>query len=140
MKKPGKIILVASVIAVVVAVVTGGIILIGSPTQERMRRLDAQRVADLRAVASAVDLYWTRHGSLPPSLEELSKEPGGSVKSLDPYTKRFYEYTLLSDNTCELCAHFARDWTGQHEALYKDFWAHGSGRQCFKLKVREIKR
>jgi hypothetical protein len=79
-KKPGKIILVASVIAVVVAVVTGGIILIGSPTQERMRRLDAQRVADLRAVASAVDLYWTRHGSLPPSLEELSKEPGGSIK------------------------------------------------------------
>jgi hypothetical protein len=140
MKGLGKGIFVASVVTIVVAVVVGGLILIGSPAQERIRRIDAQRVADLRAVASAVDLYWTRHRSLPASLEDLSREPGGSVKLLDPDTKRPYEYRMLSDNTYELCAHFARDWTDQPDALYKNFWTHGPGRQCFKLKVQEIKR
>lgn len=140
MRKSGVDILVASIIAVVVAVVVGGLILLGSPTQERMRRLDSQRVADLRAVASAVDLYWTRHQTLPFSLEELSREPGGFVRLMDPDTKRPYEYRVLNGHTYELCAEFVRDWTDQHDVLYKDFWAHGAGRQCFKLEVKEIKR
>jgi hypothetical protein len=105
-----------------------------------MRRIDAQRVADLHSVASAIDLYCTRHKSLPASLEALSREPGGSVKLLDRDTKRPYEYRMLSDNTYELCAHFARDSTDQSDALNKNFWAHGQGRQCFNLKVQEVKR
>jgi hypothetical protein len=73
-RKSGVDILVASSIAVVVVVVVGRLLLVGSPTQERMRRMDSQRAADLRAVSNAVDLYWTRHRTLPLSLEELSKE------------------------------------------------------------------
>jgi hypothetical protein len=140
MKGPGKGIFVAAVVIVVVAVAVGGLILIGSPAQERMRRIDVQRVADLRAVASAVDLYWTRHRSLPASLEDLSREPGASVKLLDPDMKRPYEYRILSNDGYELCAYFAGDWTDKPDSTYKNFWAHGAGRQCFELKVQEIKR
>jgi hypothetical protein len=138
-RNAGKGIFVASV-AVVVTAVIGGLILLGSPTQERMRRLDARRVVDLRAVASAVDLYWTRHGSLPSSPEELSKEPGVSVKPLDPETGHRYEYRILSGNTYELCAHFAHDAAEEQGTLHKDFWSHGAGRQCFRLEVRGVKR
>ncbi len=136
----GVDILVASSIAVVVAAVVGGLLLVGSPTQERIRRMDSQRVADLRAISRAVDLYWTRHQTLPLSLEELSKEPGGFTRLMDPDTRRIYEYRVLNDHTYELCAEFVRDWTDQHGALYKDFWAHGAGKQCFKLEVKDIKR
>jgi len=140
MKGPGKSIFVASVVIIVVAVVVGGLILIGSPAQERMRRIDAQRVADLSAVASAVDLYWTRHKTLPPSLEDLSRERGGSVRLLDPDTKQPYSYRRIGDNFYELCADFARDSADQSDTLHKNFWAHGQGRQCFNLKVQEVKR
>ena len=140
MKGPGKSIFVAVVVIIVVAVVVGGLILLGSPAQERMRRIDAQRVADLSAVASAVDLYWTRHKSLPASLEDLSRERSGSVRLLDPDTKQPYSYRRIGDNSYELCADFARDSTDQSDALHKNFWAHGQGRQCFNLKVQEVKR
>jgi hypothetical protein len=140
MTRPGKGIFIAAVVIIVVAAVVGGLILIGSPAQERMRRVDAQRVADLSAVAGKVDLYWTRHKSLPASLEELSKERSGSVRLMDPDTKRPYEYRILSDSAYELCADFARDSTDQPDAFHKSFWAHGAGKQCFNLKVQEIKR
>jgi hypothetical protein len=139
-RKSVKSIFIVSVIAVVVAAVIGGFVLIGSPTQEGMRRIDARRVADLRAVASAVDLYWTRHGSLPPSLDELSRGPGVSPKILDPETGQPYEYGALSGNTYQLCTHFAHDTAEEQDILSKDFWSHGPGRQCFRIEVKAIER
>jgi hypothetical protein len=131
----------AAVIVVVVAAVAGGLFLIGSPAQERVRRIDSQRVSDLSAMAGAVDLYWTRHTRLPASLEELAAEPGAYVKRVDPVTQRPYEYRACDGNTYELCASFDRESTGQPgNYYYRDFWAHGAGRQCFKLEALEIKR
>jgi hypothetical protein len=140
MKWSGKGIFAVAVAIMVVTAVAGGLILIGSPSQERIRRIDAQRVADLSAIASNVDLYWTRHKSLPASLTYLSKEQGGSVQLLDRDTKQPYEYRMLSDSNYELCAHFAQTPTDQSDTLHKNFWAHGQGRQCFNLKVQEVKR
>ena len=140
MMRPGRVIFIASVVGIVVAAVVGGLILIGSPAQERMRRIDAQRVTDLSALARKVDLYWTRHKSLPTSLEDLSKERGGSIELLDRETKLPYEYRKLSDDTYELCAHFTRDSTDLADISHRNFWSHGQGRQCFSLKVQEVKR
>jgi len=136
----GKGILAATVVAVVAVAVVAGLILLGSPAQERMRKLDARRVSDLREAANAVDFHWTRHGCLPSSLEELSRKPGVHVKLLDPETEQPYEYRVLSGNTYELCAHFAHDTAEEHNALHKDFWSHGSGRYCFRLEVKSVKR
>lgn len=132
----------AAVVAVVVAAVAGGLFLLGSPAQERIRRIDGQRVSDLSAMAGAVDLYWTRHTRLPASLEELAAEPGAYVRRGDPVTQRPYEYRAREGNAYELCAAFDRESTASQPGgyYYRDFWAHGAGRQCFKLEAQEIKR
>ena len=139
MSKPSKSIVVVSVVTVIVmAAVIGGIIFLDSPAQERLRRLDERRVDDLRELAYAVDVYWTREGTLPSTLEELSNEPGVFVELFDPETGQPYEYRVLSSNTYELCAQFARDTVEEQDRFYKDYWSHGSGRQCFKLEARDV--
>ena len=144
MRKSRKDIINATVIivvaTVVVAAVIGGIILLDSPAQERLRRLDERRVDDLRELAYALDRYWTREGTIPPSLEELAGEPGVFVELFDPGTGQPYEYQVLSSSTYELCAQFARDTAEEQDRFYKDYWAHGPGRQCFELEAQDVNR
>ncbi len=80
-----------------------------------MRRLDERRVDDLRSISAELDIYWTREGTLPSSLEDLAKEPGVFVELYDPQTDQPYEYWVLDSNTYELCAEFARDTADEHE-------------------------
>ncbi len=142
MKGSSKNILIASgAIVVVLAAVIVGIILLDSPAQERLRRLDERRIDDLHQLAYGVDIYWTREGHLPASLAELSEE-GRIVRDLaDPETGDPYEYRVLDDKTFELCAVFTRDsGTGGRDIPDRSFWLHGPGRQCFKLEAQDIGR
>jgi hypothetical protein len=139
MSAPVKNIFVASVVSAVFAAVIGGIVLLGSPAKERTRKLDERRVENLRAITNAVNLYWTRHKSLPPSLDALSREPGVLLKPLDPETGQPYEYKTLGEKNYELCARFALDTAEEQDSIRKEFWSHGAGRQCFHFEVREAK-
>jgi len=141
-RKSGKKIIVASVvIVVVVAAVIAGVILLDSPAQERLRRLDERRVSDLRELSYAVDVYWTRKGNLPSSLADLSSEERVVRELADPETGDPYEYRVLNDKAYELCAVFARDTdTDERDSPYMNFWFHGTGRQCFKLEAQDINR
>jgi hypothetical protein len=123
---------------VVVAAVAIGMFLLGSPAEERLRRLDERRVRDLGGIGRAVDLYWTRYGRLPSSLEELAREPGGNVSSHDPSTNAIYEYRALQAEMYELCAQFERDSPQPTQAIGDDFWSHRDGRQCFRRDARKI--
>ena len=135
-----KRIFVGLAFGVVVSSVIGGFLLLGSPVQERVRRLDNRRVDDLGKIRRATDLYWTRHGRLPSSLQELSQEPGVVVNSRDPGATQRYEYRVLSISTYELCASFERNSGEERYGIDKDFWSHGAGRQCFQLEARDIRR
>lgn len=140
MRPPGgKLIIVGVAIAAVVAAVVGGLTLLGSPAEERMRRIDKRRVDDLSEIARATDLYWTRHKRLPSSLEELSGEPGVVVSSRDPETTQAYEYRVLSNGSYELCAHFDRA-SAERRASGVKIWSHGIGKQCFQLETKNIRR
>ena len=133
--------IIAIILAVVVlAVIIVGICLLDSPAQERLRRLDERRVDDLRELSYELDFYWTREGTLPTSLEELSSEPGVFVDLLDPETSQPYEYRVLSSNTYELCAVFVLDTAAEQDRFYKDVWSHDSGRQCFQLGALNVNR
>ena len=65
-------VLSGAAVTTVIAAVVAGIFVLGSPTEERARGIDRRRVADLRAIAAATDLYWTRHSQLPATLDDLS--------------------------------------------------------------------
>jgi len=119
-------------------VITDRILPLDSPAQERLRQLDERRVDDLRSISVELDFYWTREGTLPSSLEDLSSEPGVFIELHDPETDQPYEYRVLDSNTYELCAKFARDTADEQGRPHRDYWSHGQGRHCFKLEAQAI--
>ena len=127
-------------VAAVVAAVIAGLKLIRSPGEERERRVDARRVSELRTIANGVDLYWTREGRLPVSLDELRAAQLGGLYYEDPETRRPYEYRVLGDKGYELCAEFVRHPGDEGRHLHGDFWTHGAGRQCYRLDARKVVR
>jgi len=141
-RRLSKNILIAWLLAaVVVAAIVIGVILLDSPAQERLNRLDDRRVSDLRELSFAVDAYWTREGVLPASLEELSTQEQIVRELADPATGEAYEYRVVDEDSYELCAVFEGDMgTGERDIPYEYLWYHGSGRQCFKLKAQDINR
>ncbi len=135
-KRPGVLGVIVTI--VVLAAVATGIFLIGSPAQERARRTDQRRVADLTGVAVAVDLYWSRKASLPQSLQDLAKEPGATVRINDPSTGESYEYRSLDGAGYEVCARFENDSGETAGPMGANSWSHGSGRHCFRREAQKI--
>jgi hypothetical protein len=130
--------LAQAAVAVVAVVALTGLPIVGPPAAERARRLDERRVGDLRAVASAVNVYFTRHDRLPRSLAELSAEGGLDVRQRARETGPF-EYRVTGERSYELCAVFEREAAARRLPADGDFWAHGVGRQCFPLTIEEHK-
>lgn len=126
-------VLVGIVFAVVIGTVAGAFYLLGTPAEERTRRLDDRRVSDLQRLQLAIDLYWTRNGRLPSTLEELAKEAGTNIYGRDPVSGQPYEYRANDADTYELCAAFER------EEQTGGFWSHGPGRRCFEMTSRKIR-
>jgi hypothetical protein len=122
---------------VVVAAVIAGLRLAGSPAQERARRLDRRRLDDLAAISRAIDVYHERHRRMPNALADLTNASGPEVTIADPSTGQAYEYRVTEGKHYELCATFAG---ASRDQGYADLWAHGAGRQCFPLGVREVTR
>ena len=145
MKLPaGTTVFIGLAIGAVVVAVVGGLIVLPPPSEERTRRLDERRVEDLRGITRAMDLYWTRQGRLPASMEDLSRESGVRVSARDPGTAQDYELRVLDAATYELCASFERtsadsgNPAGLAQVVSEDFWSHGVGRRCFRLDAQEV--
>jgi hypothetical protein len=125
-------------VAVVIAVVAG-MVALGSPADQRARRLDQRRIEDLRALANGIEYKWRTDQTLPRSLDEL---PAGFARGTrDPGTGRPYEYSVRAGSRYEICATFDRDntdeaerpWPG-HDDVDVAIWTHGAGRNCFELE------
>jgi hypothetical protein len=121
----------------VVAAIVGGLVLVGSPSAERRRRLDEVRVNDLTQLKYAVDLYWNREGTLPPSVDALATMPDARFRStMDPSTSEPYAYRAIDATRYELCATFeTEDAAGR--PFGDRFWAHGAGRKCFEVDAQK---
>lgn len=131
-------IVAGAAITSVVAAVAFALYRLGSPDEERIRRLDTRRVENLREIDNMTNHYWTRSARLPASIDELSSESGVSVPDRDPATGAAYGYRIVSDKSFELCAVFDR--ASDEQATGGNplgFWSHGAGRRCFTLTVRE---
>jgi type II secretory pathway pseudopilin PulG len=130
----GRVALLA-VIAIVAAAVIAGLVVSGSPAEQRRLRADDRRVNDLRQLSGTIQRYYADAKKLPPDLGTLVNGWALSGVPLDPETESEYEYEIVTDDTYRLCAGFSRE---SRESAPRDFWTHGSGRQCFAFDYSEI--
>jgi type II secretory pathway pseudopilin PulG len=135
------------VVLMVTTVIIAGLIIAGSPATERAHRFDDQRVSDLQQISSAVDLYVSKTGRLPSSLNELTNPEVARLYNLnsttDPETFTPYEYSTTSKTTYKLCAKFtfaniekpSTNTRGliTHSYNYSKAWGHSAGKKCFDL-------
>lgn len=123
---------------VVAATVAAAILVMGSPSAQRVEKLDRKRVEDLVRIDQLVGSYVERTNTLPPDLSTLARQPGLRLSIADPVDGSPYVYEVTGDRTFRLCAMFVSDtgktledvgpWPG-------DEWSHGVGRQCFQRKA-----
>jgi hypothetical protein len=125
--------LAAVVTLVVMAAVIAGIVILGSPADERAKRIDLRRVSDLQGMENAVNFYFAEHATLPASIEDLSKQPGVHIGS-DPVTGAAYRYRARGADQFELCGTFDRA-SAPRVLSGVDLWAHPAGDHCFTRKV-----
>lgn len=137
-------VLLGTIILLVTASVIGGLLLAGSPSQQRKTQLDTQRINDLQNISSTLDLYWNKNKNLPSTLESLRDSREFFLGSIvDPETLQPYSYNKLDSDTSELCATFdapseKRDVTepiSPYRRFQSDFWNHGVGYHCFTIDV-----
>lgn len=123
--------------AVLVVVVGTALLLMGSPTGERLRQFDARRVDDVAVLTRAIDVYWTRNGRLPETVGALRQEQG-VVPGSDPETGEPYEYRRLGPGDFEICATFDAESREPEVGFEAGVWSHGAGRQCFRRAARAV--
>jgi type II secretory pathway pseudopilin PulG len=131
--------LAAAVSAVVVASLVGSVFVLGSPAEQRQRRLDEHRLQDLQSIARSIQSYAkSNNNTLPPDLQALEKETGLGRVPTDSDTRMPYEYKTLDAQSYHLCAVFSRPSSDDDRAsryAYEWHRSHAAGKQCFKYTL-----
>lgn len=126
-----RLVAIASSI-IVIGAVMAGLYISGSPGEQRLKRLDDRRIADLSRLSRATNSYWMKSDHLPINL--FSLVDGQRMRSLptDPETQVQYPYEIIDSDSYRLCAEFSR---ASAESASDDFWSHLAGLQCFDFGV-----
>ncbi|MDP3901679.1 MAG: DUF5671 domain-containing protein [bacterium] len=135
--------LVYGVIITVFISVVIGFFVVGSPTEERLRRYDDRRVQDLQFIQGEVLNYWLNKERLPTSLADIQDSIRGVVMPNDPATNEEYIYKIKDNENLifVLCSDFDLPSLRDDEALkiYPDRlagnWRHDSGMICFERVI-----
>jgi len=133
-------------ILVVSSSVVASFIILGSPGQERVRRMDDQRVQELQMISSSIDQYWSENHALPETLDEIVASrlySAGSIR--DPLTGEAYTYTPQEAGAYVLCASFDTAFEqGTVDYAPKvqfgnpnTFWNHPAGYYCFEITAKD---
>lgn len=96
---------------VVIGIVVGTMVMVGSPMEARRQSADAQRASDLSSIAQMVRSYRVDHHKLPEKLTDCISYPNQNGFLSDPVTDKPYEYRVLPGEWFELCAVFETDTT-----------------------------
>jgi hypothetical protein len=142
------------VVSVIGAGLIFGFIMAGSPQNQRLVRLDEQRVGDLQSIQWQIINYWQRKEALPVQLNDMADPISGVTIPRDPETGEGYEYRVLSRLTFELCSVFST--VAQEDSninrktvpmpmpvspdgmMYPEsqsVWWHNQGRACFERTI-----
>lgn len=135
--------LIYTVIAVVVAALVTGILIVGSPQNQRASRFDEQRTSHLQNIQWQIMEYYRVNGVLPVELAELDNELNGYKTPDDPETNTPYVYEVTGDTSFELCATFNRPRVNDRTSYAgpvggpSEFWEHEAGYVCFDRSFDE---
>ncbi|NIP14904.1 MAG: hypothetical protein GWM88_09305 [Pseudomonadales bacterium] len=121
----------------VAAVVLAGLIIAGSPGDQRLNRIDQLRVDDLRLIGTVLHRYWNQHEALPEALGQLVDGRFLNELPRDPASGDPYEYERTAPDAVRLCGVFAR---ASAEDSPDDYWYHDAGRHCFALSFAPQKK
>jgi len=144
---PGVKALACAVTVLVVVFIGYGIILGGTPSQQRAFQFDQRRTSDLQQISYAIDSYWQNNEKLPASFADLKNQQYSYIQSVtDPKTQVAYEYRVIGDKLYELCATFETD-SLKTAARFKaqvpyseQSWDHAVGKVCFEREVQELRK
>lgn len=138
-------IFIYTVIGIVVAAIVAGFVIVGSPQNKRMQRIDERRINDLSSIQWQVVSYWQNKARVPENLNVLKDDLSGFVVPVDPETKAPYEYAKTGDLSFKLCATFAEATSGDPNSYDKHYsvpfpirdgnWEHGAGYACFERTI-----
>lgn len=138
--QPAAIFAAFASVAVLGAIVAG-LMIIGSPSEIRLRRFDEIRAGDLATISTAVSAYRNTHDSLPQKLDDAMPSAGAymALRLKDPLGQP-YEYAVKDASSYDLCAKFDRatDETVETSRYLPEFAKHGQGKQCFTLEARPL--
>lgn len=115
--------------------VIASLVVLGSPANQRLERLDARRTQDLAAISRAIDRYRTTQERLPATLDELRRNSDAPVTITDPVTGEPYGYEAGEGTAYELCATFERATGEAGSGRGGRFSIHGAGRHCFPVRA-----
>ena len=95
-------------IILIVGAIIWAFLIIGSPAQQRLLRLDQQRIQDLQNIQSQIIYYWQQKEKLPAQLSDLANPLSGYSVPIDPESEKGqnYEYAVKGPLTFQLCATF----------------------------------
>ncbi len=134
---------VYAIIAIVLIAVVAGFFIVGSPTTERARRFDQQRVGNLEFLQSEIVNYWVSKSKLPVSLDLLKDDIRGIAIPTDPETNQPYSYKITGPVNFQLCADFnlpsLSAYAGRSMPMDPYFvgqtWSHKADRVCFDRTI-----
>ncbi len=138
--------LIASALATLalLSAIIFGFMEIGTPAEQRDRRLDDERVQELTSIKYNALNFYTTNEALPKSLEDISFSPGDI---LDPVSTLPYRYTVVNATTFEVCADFAgksfddqvaRPISKPYGFTTEETFRHTAGENCFTLTIDPV--
>jgi hypothetical protein len=142
-------IFIYTIIVVVAAATIWGFVVVGSPTEERARRFDEQRVTDLQSIQNNLIYYWQAKNKLPDTLAALQDATRGVTIPKDPEKNSDYGYSIKPPLSFSLCTDFNRADDGsmaypqtipepigsvKGQGLDTN-WQHAAGHVCFERTI-----
>lgn len=122
-----------------------GFMVMGSPQEQRERRLDQERVNHLSQIQWRIIEHWQSKEELPETLSALDDSISGFEVPVDPKTKQPYEYSTRGDLSFELCATFDQPSAEKRNNRYiepsiagrglSSNFQHEAGRHCFERTI-----
>jgi len=129
--------------ALVIVAILAGFLIVGTPQQARLYRVDQQKVYDLQNIQSQIVTYWQQKQTLPSQLSEVNDPLYGMTVPVDPETGAQYTYTRTSNSSFKLCADFNMSSRGGEQSYTMPYygydsqqnWVHEAGEHCFDRTI-----